>query len=174
MKVPEKPQSYIRSTVPPVRGVAPIGLMVGDDEQDTLMLREMAKAADSYLRSFAWCESIVSSFFGDGVGGVVSVFLFQIVPAEIDVDEWLWVVVGDLPPAYFVTDDLKDPHQVLDAYIWHRSQWTESVLHRRQPSDDVMPVNVAPSRENAQQLAQRLELLRKDVLPFFGAGEGDL
>jgi hypothetical protein len=41
------------------------------------------------------------------VGGVVSTFLFRI-DAEPNIDEWLWVVVGDLPSCYLVTDRASD------------------------------------------------------------------
>jgi hypothetical protein len=47
----------------------------------------------------------------------VAVLLVKITPTREDVDEWLWVVVGDLPPAYLVADDAPGPAAALRAYI---------------------------------------------------------
>ncbi len=140
--------------------------MAGEDEEDTLLLKEMAEDAANFLQSFAWCASVERLYFGKGVGGVVAVFLAEITPAKAGVDEWLWVVVGDLPPAYFVTD-LKTPLAVMQAYIDHRETWVKCVLDRRPLGEDVMPVNVPATRENAELLSGRLDLLREHFLPFF-------
>jgi hypothetical protein len=78
----------------PARCVVPIGEMEGDDPEDTALLRLMFREAESYLQSFDWCESIAASYYGAGVGKVVAVFLFQIIPRRPDIDEWLWVIVG--------------------------------------------------------------------------------
>ena len=47
------------------------------------------------------------------IGGVVAVFLFRI-DGPPEVDPLLWVVVGDLPTAYLVTDDAPSPAIALD------------------------------------------------------------
>jgi len=76
---------------------------LGDDE-DTRLLIEMAQQAKDYLSSFALCGSIREAYFGDGYGGIAAIFFFHIQPMRPEVDEWLWVVVGDLPPAYLVSN----------------------------------------------------------------------
>jgi len=130
----------------------------------------MATDAAHYLTSFDWCSAIRNAYFGDGFGGIVAVFLFQIIPAKSDVDEWMWVVVGDVPSAYFVTDDIKTPRAALDAFIWHRSQWIECVQSGRPVTGDIMPVNMPPTLENAEALNTRLEVIRTELLPFFVDG----
>jgi hypothetical protein len=91
--------------------------MAGEDSEDSHLLQRMAVEAENYLSSFAWCQSIESRYFGAGIGGIVGIFFFGIQSRRPDVDEWLWVVVGDLPPAYIVTDDCDTPSEALDAYI---------------------------------------------------------
>jgi hypothetical protein len=151
----------------PFATVVPIEQMTGDDEDDSALLEDMARHAAEYLMSFDWCASIVDSYFGDGIGGVVAVFLFRILPARPDIDEWLWVVVGDLPSAYLATEDIKSPRHALDAYMWHRSQWVDCILAGRTPTDEVMRVNVDPTREMAEALSKRLKTLNEEVLPHF-------
>src|ERR1700683_3971074 len=99
----------IRDPLPPVRRVMPIEHIYGEDAEDTKALRAMALDAERYILSFPWCKSVDTRYFGAGVGGVVAVFLFGILPARAGVDTWLWVVVGDLPSAYLVTDDCNIP-----------------------------------------------------------------
>jgi hypothetical protein len=69
----------------------------------------MLKEAEAFLRSFDWCQSISQSYFGLGIGGVVAVFLFSIVPKKKDIDEWPCVVGGDLPPAYVAANGNPTP-----------------------------------------------------------------
>lgn len=64
----------------------------------------MAQDAKEFLSSFTWCKEITELYFGCGIGGVIAVFLAQIIPSESTVDDWLWIVVGDVPPAYLVVD----------------------------------------------------------------------
>jgi hypothetical protein len=148
----------------PVTGVVPLEQMAGDDEEDTTLLREMAERAETFLKSFSWCLAIRESFFGAGVGKIIAVFLFRISPARPDIDEWLWVVVGDLPPAYLVTECHKTPSEAIEAYIEEMSKWVEHA-RRGQESADVIPVNVPATPEWAENLNSRLETLRTTILP---------
>jgi hypothetical protein len=99
---------------------------------------------------------------------VVAVFLFRIVPKQEGVDEWLWVVVGDLPSAYLVTDDNPTPASALEAYVAEMSAWVDAVENGR-PVADLIPVNVPPTRENSQQLRNRLTFLSANVIPRYAA-----
>jgi hypothetical protein len=108
--------------------------------------------------------SIRESFFGSGVGRIIAVFLFRISPARPDIDEWLWVMVGDLPPAYLVTECCKTPSEAVEAYIEEMSKWVE-LARRGQASEDVIPVNVPPTPKWAENLYRRLEFLKTTILP---------
>ena len=85
---------------------------MGNDEEDTKLLRNMAVAADEYIRSFTWCQTVLRSFFAGGVGGIFAVFLLDIAPARPEAGRWIWIVVGDVPPAYLPLEDAKTPKQV--------------------------------------------------------------
>jgi len=154
----------------PVTGVIPLDRMAGDSKEDTLLLREMANEAEQFLASFQWCESIKESFFGAGIGGIAAVFLFHIIPAKPHVDEWLWVVVGDIPPAYLVIETNTTPAEALEAYIEEMRRWVD-LAYRGQTSADVIPVNVPATPEWANNLSERLKMLESVVLPQFGLRE---
>lgn len=123
----------------------------------------MFDEASNYLRSFDWCLGIKEAFLGIGIPGVVAVFLVRIVPAGPNIDEWLWTVVGDVPPAYLVTEQAPNPASALDAYIGEMQEWVKAAKSGRSV-DELIPVNVLPNAENAAALERRLELLDRMVL----------
>jgi hypothetical protein len=156
--------------VVPVKGVVPIDQMFGGDEEDTRLLRMMASEAQDYIQSFSWCKSVHEAYFGDGYGGIAAVFFFRIEPSNAEVDEWLWVVVGDIPSAYLVIDDCKTPSEALEGYIDEMSKWVELAKQGRS-SKKVIPVNVPATPENADALGGRLKFLREIILSAFQSGE---
>ena len=84
--------------------LTPCNELRGEDEEDHELLQEMLQRAYAYLSAFSWCRAIRECYAGDiAIGKVVLVLLFRIDPAREGVDEWLWVVVGDVPPAHLVT-----------------------------------------------------------------------
>jgi hypothetical protein len=141
----------------------------GDDEQDTLLLRTMSGEARRYISSFPWCGRIQSSYFGGGVGGLFAVFLFHIRPSRPGVEPWIWIVVGDIPPAYLPISDCTTPREVFRTYIRGMKKWVELARTRRtgSPEDGVPPVDVPATPEWAERLDQRLAGLMLAVKPMF-------
>ncbi len=105
---------------------------------------------------------------GAAVGGVVAFFLVRFRAPAGGTDPWLWVVVGDLPSAYFVVDEGSDPVEALEAYCEPMEAWTEAVLASR-PLDDVFAVAAQPTEANARALLRRLAFLRAEVIPAWKA-----
>jgi hypothetical protein len=151
--------------------LTPAGHMNGEGEEDTRLLLALADRARSYLSGFAWTASVDALYFGDGIGRVVAVFLADITPAQPGVDEQLWVVVGDLPSLYLVTDDAPTPADALAAYTDLAEEWVHAA-ERGAPLDGLMPVGVPATEENIAMLRSRVEMLRRSVLPWF-AGDDD-
>jgi hypothetical protein len=118
----------------------------------------MLDAALGFLQSFGWCGRVRESYLGIGIPGVVAVFLFRIVPKGPKVDELIWVVVGDVPPAYLVTDNAPNPAAALDAYIGEMETWVRAARSGESVSG-LIPVNVPPTTENAEALERRLKML---------------
>jgi hypothetical protein len=143
----------------------------GEDAADTKLLKEMAIEARDFICANEWCKQIDRQYLAYGVGGVVAVFLVQITPASEDVDAYLWTVVGDLPPAYLVVEDNPTAADALDAYCSEMESWVEAVQNG-ESVDELIPVNVPPTREYAEQLSGRLGYLRSVILPLVQAGSG--
>jgi len=157
--------------------LAPSGSIVGDDEQDTALLRRMFEDAKQYISSFSWCESVLDSYFGGGVGGIFAVFFFHIRPGRAEVDPWIWIVVGDIPPAYLPLSDCESPSQVFETYVQGMSRWVEFARTGKPEAPvppDIPPVNVPPTPEWAEKLSQRLHGLTLAIKPLFEEESGSV
>jgi hypothetical protein len=153
--------------------VTPAADYAGEDETDRALIEEMLETARGFLEGFRWCRRVRETFVGQAIGRVVGVFLFRIDPAREDVDEWLWVIVGDLPPAYLVTDEASTPVAALKTYIELVEEWVEAV-EQGTPVDDLIPVATAGGRElvdvtpeTARMLKSRLDFLKESIVPEF-------
>jgi hypothetical protein len=135
----------------------------GETEKDTLLLRKMAEDARQYLLSFHWCLGIQKGWFGWGVGAIAAVFLFEIDPATPNVDKLLWVIVGDLPPAYLVVDESPTPIDALRTYVELMQEWIIAIREGKS-TEGCIPVNSAPTRESADALEKRLNFLKQAFL----------
>lgn len=140
-------------------------MLKGDSEEDTRLLQEMAKSARRYLQSFAWCPTIESVWLAFGIGGVVGVFLVKFATKIGDGDEWLWTVNGDLPSAYMVTDNIEGPGTALETYCRLMEDWVNAV-NNGTGLGHVFPVKVDPTLVNATKLSERIEYLRKAIIPL--------
>jgi hypothetical protein len=147
--------------------VVPIDQMSGDSDDETLELRQLYQRASDYLSSFKWCQGIEEANFGLGVSWIIAVFLFRIKPAMPGVNRLLWVVVGDTPSAYLVTNAAPNPACALSIYIDLMRDWVDAV-YKGNPVDDLFPVNVPPTVEWAKRLEGRLDKLQDEyLLPGF-------
>jgi len=138
--------------------------MLGESEEETALVRAMSERAQAFLSSFAWCESIEEFYFGDGIGNIFAAFFARIKPSRPSVDEYLWVVVGDVPPAYLVTDHCHTPKEAICAYIEEMRKWVAAARLGQNPRD-VIPVNAPATPESAEALNRRLDTLEYEILP---------
>lgn len=136
----------------------------GEDDEETEQLRRLAVRATEFMERFRWCRRIRTRRFAFAVGEIVGVFLFEIDPVSEDIDRKLWVIVGDIPPAYLVMDDAPGAHAALEGYIWEMRRWV-SAARCGESVDKLIPVNVPATPEWAGELDSRLDFLEKWILP---------
>ncbi len=106
-------------------------------------------------------------YWGDGIGGVVAVFLFAFdaVAAPGVLPSPVGCVVGDLPPLLLPCLGRHDtPVHVVERYCVAMSQWVESVASG-QGGAGCVSVAAAPTLEHAEMLRSRIGLLREDIIP---------
>ena len=126
-------------------------------------LRELAREAQSFLSSHKWCARIESQHLAWGIAGVIAVFFFRISPSADGVDRELWVVVGDIPPAYVVTPKHDGWQSALNGYVKEMHHWVRAARARRSV-EKLIPVNVPPTLEYANMLGSRLTFITREFL----------
>ena len=160
----------------PAIGIVPIDQMQGEDSADTDLLRELRKKAENYVNSLDWFPGITEMYYGAGVGGIFAIFLIRTYPNAFShrgtpIDEWLWVVVGDIPSAYLVLDVAQKPSEACEVYLELMTGWIDCVESGEVPSDNEFPVNMEPTPENAALLHTRTMLIQQHVLPVIQTAE---
>ena len=167
VQLPSGKQSRTNEAVP-VSNVVPVERMVGDDDEDTTLLRQMWTVAERYVLSFSWCESIVSAYFGGGVAKILAIFLVNISPARPDVNEWVWIIVGDIPPAHLPLEDCESAMEAFETYIDGMKRWAVLAREGRvgTPEESVPPMDVPATPEWAEKLEIKLRVLTDAVRPF--------
>jgi hypothetical protein len=138
----------------------------GDDPEDTKLLRQQHQEACEYLLSWDGCPAVTESYFAGGVGGILSVSLLRIVPEDPDIEEYLWVVCGDIPSAFFTVEDGTTPRAVVLAYVARMMDWVNA-LEAGTSTDHLFPIDTLMTPELGRELKSRLEFIEELVLPRF-------
>ena len=123
---------------------------------------DLSDRAKLFLESQSWCNSIKKCWFDFGIYDKIAVFLFQIEPINDSVDEFIWVIEGDLPTVY-LDQSIQTGKEALKVYCELMSDWYENILNKRSISD-CYPVSTAPTEENANLLKTRIEFIRRELL----------
>lgn len=141
-------------------GVIGCEVMGSGDDEEAVLLKELLSDAERYVSKFAWCKAIRGVYFGIGVGGVFAVFLFAIDNSASPGDDLIWVVVGDIPPAYLVVrDGPQDAKEALGVYLELMREWVDAV-RKGMSTSGLIPVNAIPSPKYAEMLGSRLDDLQ--------------
>lgn len=140
--------------------------MVGEDHEESEQLRALYEKARGFIKSFKWAGEIKDAHFGLGVADIIAIFLFELVPLAEDVDRFLWVIVGDVPPAYLVIDNASNPACALATYVAEMNNWVDAV-NAGESIEQCIPVNGAPTKENAASLKKRLAFIEREILQCY-------
>lgn len=137
------------------------------ETDDAAGILELSHEAVRFLNSRSWCQRVDKTYFDLGFRHA-AVFFCEIAAAP-GADSEVWVIVGDLPPAYMDTT-CKTGAEALASYCWWLKRWAEAV-RGGQSVDDLMPIltrdsydEVSPSLDYADLLLRRLEFLRTRIL----------
>jgi hypothetical protein len=146
--------------------LVPISELAGEDAEESEQLKGLANCARDFIKSFDWCLEVREIHAGIAVAEVVGVFLITLVPARPDIDQHLWVIVGDIPPAYLVIDQAPTPVDALLLYTDLMQEWVNAVK-AGQTITELIPVNVTPTEVSAKMLESRLRYLVERIVPVY-------
>ena len=146
------------------RELIPAAELQGISSYETRLLKSYQERARACLESFAWCTSIRQELFAAGVGNQLAVFLMEVL-VKGRKREWLWVVAGELPAAYFAQARAPCPCQALRVYRELVERWVDAVLHGTLDRD-VFALGVEATPKAAAALRARLAAIERIVLPM--------
>jgi len=100
----------------------------------------LVKRANEFLDGFAWAQRLKNLRVAHLVPGAFGLFVIELSPLSPGIDQYIWVVVGDLPPAYLSSEYTESPREALDGYMGEMQAWAEAV-EKGKPIDVLIPVN---------------------------------
>lgn len=150
----------------------PITDLISSEVDDAEAIADLGKQATAFLSAHHWCRAIRRGFFDRGWAGILAVFYFEIEP-DAKADRTVWIIVGNLPPAYIDTESCPNGAAALDGYAGAMQEWVERVRAGKSV-DGVIPVyhqnSMEPlpaTAENAELLDRRVRFIRECILPEF-------
>ena len=132
-----------------------------EEIQSILVLYDEAR---EYLESFDWCISIKKVWYDKehGIYEKIGIFLFEIEPLNDTVDDFIWVIVGDLPSVY-LDKSVTTGHEALEIYCVLMQEWADNVMSGKS-LDGCYPIPVDSTMENAALLSNRIAFIRQALL----------
>lgn len=120
--------------------------------------------AKNYIEDFDWCVSTKKCWYdkNHGIYEKIGIFLFEIEPINDTVDDFIWVIVGDLPSVY-LDKSVTTGEEALKTYCELMQEWADNVKSEKS-LDECYPVPVDPTKENADLLSSRISFIRRELL----------
>ena len=130
---------------------------------------EQSEKARKYLLSFNWCKKILNGWLVDEFAYMLCIFCFKIEPTELsNADDKLWIIDGDLPSAYLDMESYTNAYDALRFYCLLMEEWIDHV-NKGESVDECYPIYVPPTKEYANMLQTRINIVKEDFLPFVSA-----
>ena len=132
--------------------------------EETQAILSLYYDARSYIEDFDWCVSTKKCWYDQGFGiyQKIGIFLFEIEPLNENVDDFIWVIVGDLPSVY-LDKSILTGQEALEKYCELMQEWIDNVKNGAS-LDDCYPIPADPTIENAELLSSRIAFIRRELL----------
>jgi hypothetical protein len=133
--------------------------------EESKSIPQLYEEAKSFLNSHEWCKKVIQAWHDEdfSILDKLGVFLFEIEPANDNVDKYIWIIVGDLPSVY-LDASVETGKQALEVYCDLMEEWSDNVLQGRS-LEECYPVEAELTNENAELLKRRISFIRKELLP---------
>ncbi len=128
-----------------------------------LELVKVHTEAVAYLMGFVWCKKVINSYVYLNLGSTLSIFLFEINNSASSDDNYLWIVVGDIPPMYLDIHGPKTTKEVLEDYIRLAEDWIMHVKDGRSVKS-CYPFKAEPILEMATLLEKRITFMKNTLI----------
>jgi hypothetical protein len=132
-----------------------------EELQAIMGLYEKAKA---YLENFEWCLVTKRCWYDkdNGIYEKLGIFLFEIEPLNNNVDDFIWIIVGDLP-SFYLDKSVTTGQEALQVYCELMEDWIDKVK-KGESILECFPIPAAPTIENAELLNNRISFIRRELV----------
>lgn len=136
--------------------------LVGDMKEDKAFFK-LAKEAEFFLESHSWCKKVVNQWFSAGWEEMVLVFFFEIIPNSHAADNFVWIVVGDIPPCYIDIESAQNSNEVIQVYVEIMEDWINCV-NNGESVENCYPVEAPPEKKYADMLSRRIQFIKDYII----------
>lgn len=121
--------------------------------------------ARAFMARQSWAPRIVDMPLAFGLAPILALYLARFDPDDVKPEDLeRWVVVGDLPPMHFETDETPTPALALRMYCAIAQDWADTVLASEDLSE-CYPIEAPPTAEHAEMLLGRIDFIRRELMP---------
>jgi hypothetical protein len=99
-------------------------------------------------------------------GYILGLIFFHVVSVDQHAPQYVWVIVGDIRPAFFDAQEYSDAKAVLRHYIDGMKAWVDCASNGQILDTSIIQVNVPPTREWAKRLQTRLTIIEEEIMPY--------
>ena len=133
-------------------------------------ITQLWSEAIEFLEAHEWCLEVIDQYLSFSAVPVLCVFLADVKVAAPATSP-LWVIVGDIPPAYIDVSETENAAEAMEDYCAAMAEWVRAV-RVGDPLDDLIPVRergslriVRASKEVADALQARLDFIASEIVP---------
>lgn len=133
------------------------------------VLEEAATNAIKFIEMHEWCHHVERCYFDRGFDHC-RVFFVIIQPLK-NADESMFVIVGDLPPAYISSPDCVNGAQALDGYVGELQRWVKQFRETGSVTNCIPVLSsetfeeLTPTDELARMIESRCAFIDERILP---------
>ena len=140
------------------------------EPSEVLEINELWKEAKQFVAAHRWCAAVKAQSLAFAAIPVLCVFLTDIHPLPPATSP-LWVIVGDIPPAYINADEATTVAEAIEDYCAAMKAWISAV---REDGDleKLIPVRERGSLvltkgdgATADSLQRRIAFIEREILP---------
>lgn len=121
------------------------------------------RRVEAFMIENQFCQKIRKGWLAFGVPGILGIFYLELIPAQTFIKDELWVIVGDIPPAFIYTDECPNAFAALQKYLNELALWIDAV-RKDESVEGLLPVDAPPIPKFADMLAQRVTFIGNEIM----------
>lgn len=119
--------------------------------------------AETYIKSFKWCKEIKDCSLYTNLGKIFCIFLFNIDNTASREDNFLWIVVGDIPSMYLDIFGAKTTRAVVETYTVLAEDWIDKIKKSKSVAK-CYPFDAEPTLELAELLEKKVSFMKTTLI----------